>query len=722
MLTKQQMIDKTNEAIAELVVEKEHLTKAYNYYAGIRDKEQYKYLEENFGIGNPTSVEFTPLIKKHVDALVGEYLGFPTLPKISCKDAATISNIHRDKQLQIKAAINRHLSNHLNNFVIRMITGKSTSDEFIQEQLDKVVDDLNQSFVSDYEIAAQNVVQYIMQSRSTDFETKKRQLLLDLLISGETYYQTGETPSGTNINFEVLNTKDVFPDMNPDSIYVKDASRVVVRKWYTVNQILNKYGHDLTKDEVKVIRDNLVPFSDNSHYGYIPGTEKFTISASRITQDDPNIDKRAQNKNLFPVYEVEWIEVDENFVMQRYKTIRINGDIFITKGIDETVIRSQDNPTRCGLSVNGVIFYNRSNKPYSLVLACVALQDKYDILNYYRDTIIANSGVKGQIIDFSLIPTFLGGEWAERIAKWQAYRKAGDLIIDTSQEGRNENGTAPLNTIFNGYDDTVAVQAIQAIQMAIDSVEATVSSITGVFRERLNGIEQRDAVSNIKQGVTNSFIVTKHIFQQMDLIICELLMDGLNQAKYTWRKGLTGTIILGEYQQKIFTALPQHFTLTDFDIHIISSSQIMEEMERTKAIIPELVKGGVMPPEAIIECLSAQGYADLRYKVRKAIKQQKDENNIIQKLQQQVEESTKQAQQLSKELEKAQQQIKALDEKRLELEQRKIQLEFQVDNFKAQTERTYRENWYDVEKRKVTIEAMQLNDGNPYNDKVNFDK
>jgi hypothetical protein len=36
--------------------------------------------------------------------------------------------------------------------------------------------------------------------------------------------------------------------------------------------------------------------------------------------------------------------------------------------------------------------------------------------------------------------------------------------------------------------------------MAIESVEATASSITGVFRERLNGIEQRDAVSNIKMG------------------------------------------------------------------------------------------------------------------------------------------------------------------------------------------------------------------------------
>jgi len=61
-------------------------------------------------------------------------------------------------------------------------------------------------------------------------------------------------------------------------------------------------------------------------------------------------------------------------------------------------------------------------------------------------------------------------------------------------------GQAPINTIFNGYDDTVKAQAIQAIQLAIDAVEQTCSSITGVFRERLNGIEARDAVTNIKVG------------------------------------------------------------------------------------------------------------------------------------------------------------------------------------------------------------------------------
>jgi hypothetical protein len=94
-----------------------------------------------------------------------------------------------------------------------------------------------------------------------------------------------------------------------------------------------------------------------------------------------------------------------------------------------------------------------------------------------------------------------------------AYRKAGTMMIDTTQEGRNETGAGQFNTMFSGYDDTLSSQAIQAIQMAIDSVEATTSSITGVFRERLNGIQQRDAVTNIQQGVNNSFIITKPIFQ-----------------------------------------------------------------------------------------------------------------------------------------------------------------------------------------------------------------
>jgi hypothetical protein len=41
---------------------------------------------------------------------------------------------------------------------------------------------------------------------------------------------------------------------------------------------------------------------------------------------------------------------------------------------------------------------------------------------------------------------------------------------------------------MNGYDDAAKVQTMQAFEVVLERIEMQVSSITGVFRERLNGI------------------------------------------------------------------------------------------------------------------------------------------------------------------------------------------------------------------------------------------
>jgi hypothetical protein len=117
-MTKDELIEFTNKTITELVYPKWNLQKAYNYYNGKMDSEQYRYIEEQYGIGNPTSVEFIPLIKKHIDALVGEYLGTPILPKVTCKDADTISKITREKELTINKEVFDFLQKRLNNKLI----------------------------------------------------------------------------------------------------------------------------------------------------------------------------------------------------------------------------------------------------------------------------------------------------------------------------------------------------------------------------------------------------------------------------------------------------------------------------------------------------------------------------------------------------------------------------------------------------------------------------
>lgn len=723
-MNRESLVSKTDLAINELVYDKTKLKKAYNYYNCKRDAEQFRYLEENFGIGQPTAVEFIPLIRKHVDALVGEYLDVPILPKVSCKDKKTINNIFREKQLKIASECFNLLQNNLKNNLLRILGSKDMIDLNIQEQLDRLVEDINENFISEYEIAAQNVVEYLIQSRNIDLINKLRQLFIDLLVTGYTFYKV--YPTDKNIQIECLNPLNVFPDLNYDSPYINESHRIVVRKYLTRNQVLSKYGKELSKQDIAKIKELWEDHLETSGSYYVrsvigaagtPATDGIR-AGEEITPGYPEQHWYRFDNSVIPVYEVEWIETDNKFIEQRYSTVRIGEEIYILRGLDDKVIRTQDYPEKATLSVNGIWFNNRGAEPYSMVINCMVLQDKYDITTFYRDKLLANSGSVGDWVNMPTIPTFLGDKMEERIMKWLAYKKEGIGLIDTSQEGQLNTGQAPLNTAFNGFDDTIKAQAIQAIQLVLDSIEQTASSITGVFRERLNGIQQRDAVTNVQTGINNSFIVTKQWHFQMDLITREILLDSLNCAKIVYKNGLTGTIVLGNKLQKIFTALPKYFTITDYDIHIITSAEIVKEIEQIKALVPEFIKGGIVTPDIIVDIMTSKSLTDAKSIVKHAIKKQKEENNQIQKLTQQLEESQNQLQQMQQELQKSQQKLEQLNAQKLQIEQQKIQLQYQIEDFKAKTDRTYKESQAENDTKRTQIEYMQLYDGNPYNDEV----
>lgn len=372
-------------AINELVVSKYKLQKCYNYYNGKRDAEQFRYLEENFGIGNPTSIEFTPLIRKHIDALVGEYIGTPLLPKVSCKDKETLSKITRDKELAITQQVILFLKDHLNNQILNFIQGKPI-DDAIDEQLKNLTQNMNNSFISEYEIAAQNVIEYLIQARSVDLTNKLKNLLMDLLITGESFYRVKPTPDETNVQIEVLNPLNTFIDRNPESVYVNDGYRSVIRYWLTKQQILNKYGKDLSEEAIDEV-DNLFEGEYDNTYMYVRSLQNCPTSGTmteglkagvEVTPGFPVDYYNTYSYKLVPVYEVEWIEVDrdgDNFIENRYEGVRIGQNIHILKGKSEDVVRTKDAPYKCKLALNGLFFVNRTNEPYSLIAACSHLQD-----------------------------------------------------------------------------------------------------------------------------------------------------------------------------------------------------------------------------------------------------------------------------------------------------------------------------------------------------------
>lgn len=727
MSTKRE-IEIIGKTIRELVYDKVAIRKAYQYYHCKRDAEQFKHLEENYGIGSPTSVEFTPLIKKHIDVLVGQYLGLEQDLKITCKDSDTISNIVREKQLKIQKALHDYLQKYIvNNIVGAILDNREiTNDPYIEKELQKLKDDVESNFISDYEIAGQNILQYIKQSRNIDLKNKLRLIFVDLLVAGVAYYRTKVTDSGNNINFERLNPLDTFIDRNPDSTYLNDSRRVVIRKYMTKENILYEYGDHLTEDAIAEL-DTLANkgIGGNTYFVNVGNGQEFgrynaihgILGGLEVIPS--NMSERSDthyNQNVIVVYEVEWLEYNkEKKCLDRYEGVRIGESIYITRGKSEHVVRTVDAPGKCGLSVNGLFFLDTNGEPFSLIVNTMSLQDKYDLLIYYRDNLIANSGTVGDWLDLASLPAVLGEETPERIQQWLAYKKNGIGLIDTSQEGQQ------MNTIFNGFDDTVKAQSIQAIQIAIQSIEQQASSITGVLPEMLAQYEQRDAVSNVKLGVTTSGLLTKQYFNAMDTLYKEVNYDLLNLAKIVYKDGIQGTIILGDYQSKIFSALPEHYTITDFDIHIEDSTLSFQNMEYMKSLNVELIKAGISDPMMAFDIATAKNPTAVKKRIGQAMKIKKEENDMVKQMEQQLQQAQEQMQSLNKQNQELQQALQKAQKSSSEIEQAKLQLDQQrleLDKEKAKNDKEYNDKMIETKNKQVEAQVAQIFDANPYNDKI----
>lgn len=729
-MNKQKEIDQIDKHIQDLVYEKIQLKKAYNYYHCVRDEDQFRHIEDNYGIGSPTSIGFTPLVKKHIDVLVGEYLELDPELQISCKDDATIEDIMREKKLKIDSELLNLLKTKLQNSLVDLFLNEQSKgiDPYIEQEIASLKENINNSFVSEYEIAAQNILNYVKQSRDLDLKNKMRELFTDLLITGVCYYRVKPSGSKQNLSYEVLNPINTFVEKNRNEFYLNRSPRAVIRKWMTVEQILAEFEDEMSSEDVAALKDQVRKGSENTNVVYVrayaPTGEN--MEACRPThgilgglEATPiqSWDKQNYSQELICVYEVEWLVWDKkNDRLTRHEGVKIGEKIYITRGESKYITRSQNDPDDCTLSVNGMFFLDKNGNPFSVVLATADLQDKLDLLIFYRDNLIASSGTVGDWIDVAHLPAFLGASPTEQAAKWLAYKKNGIAWFDSSQDGAQM-----LNTTFHGFDDTIKAPSIQAIQLAIDSIEQQVASITGVFPEKLGGIQERDAVSNVKVGLKYSTLLTKQYFYAMDLMYKESNYDLLNMAKIVYKDGLSGTLILGRKQVQVFTALSKYFTLTDYDLHIQDSTETLQVRETLKGLNVELIKAGQADPEMVVNITMAKNLTELKQYIERAMKSKREENNAIAQLQQQLEQLTAEKQQFEsqiKQLSKTNQNLEAQlqknNEVKLALEKKRVELEEQ----EVKDKKDYNDKVIETKKSQLELEFAQLSDSNPYNNEI----
>lgn len=299
-----------------------------------------------------------------------------------------------------------------------------------------------------------------------------------------------------------------------------------------------------------------------------------------------------------------------------------------------------------------------------------------------------------------------------------AYKKQGIAPVSFSEDVN----PGQTNTLYGGYDETLSLNAIQGYQVSLTMIEEMASSITGVFRERLGGIQQRDAVANVEMGMQQSYIITKQYYQAMDTLVSEILVDCLDIAKKVYKKGFTGEVILGN-QKEVFTLLPEYYSFTDFDIHVADSAEIIKEMNFMQQMAMQLASQNQVDPEILMIVSHSKSLTEMYQAVSKSIQQKKLENNQIQQLQQQLEQAAQQAQKLQQQLEANTKKIAQFNQDKLNIEQADNDAKNQIAWFKVKADADAKDRELDIMENKNKLEMLQVvaNDGKQ-NDDVDYDK
>jgi hypothetical protein len=723
--------------VSALVQPRTHIKTLRDYYNGVRDNKDFEYLTENYGIGSPAALKFTNIIKPRVDALVAQLESDEYHYTVSATDDKTIDLIQEEKKQKKLEEINYELK-AFSQKVNQLISSGKSEDQLptyseLLDSIEKATKKYGDNYLSDFEIAAQRVMTYFKNSNNMELRQKLAVMAHDLVTIGECYWRVYYERDGSDPIFEVIKPENFFHNKNTNNAFIDGTDAVVHREYMTHKQVAEKYGKFMTKEQMREL------FGGR----YMTRTARSLNSGLDLElyygEEDPVFGQKYFNSAyIVEVVHVEWlatneVEIDEdeqkrltsivegiNYKPQkkirrtdRYEGTRIGGTVYVNCGLSEHIARSQNDPYTAGFTYGGMLNSDRNGKAYSIVGALKDLQDVYDLTIFYRDNLLANSGVKGSRVNIAGIPSVLGNDFMERLLKFIALKKNGFELIDPTEPG------AQLFQHYGEFDNSPDGNSLQAITLILQQIEHQADIIAGTTPQMLGHIEERDAVANVRQGIKQSLLVNQPLFELFRGGQNKIAASLLSMAQLSYRKGRKISYIAGNTSYS-FKIQPEKFCFTDYAISINFASQDEMKVEQLKAVVKEFVSAGVLDPDTITKAVLSTSITELTRIVDEGWARKKAENDIVGQAKQQIEQYEKQLKELEKQLNNVTQQLEASkaannEAKMLEAETKRDiegkKVEIEEDKVKSQDEYNKARIKLDQERNQLEREQLYMGEG-----------
>ena len=600
---------------------KEEMQTYYDLYNSIYNEKDLKYVTNPFKQqdGFPAMAQDFNVVKPKIDLLLGEETKRPfNFKTIRTSDIATSEMQEKAKQMlidYIQATIMSKLGpEEQARYQQALQSGEIMPPEQIQKYMSKDYKDVA-------EITAYHTLNYLKSKLNITHEFYKG--WKDALVGGEEIYYIGI--QNGNPCLERINPLYFDYDTDTSDLeFIHDAQWCVYEMKLSVTDIYDRFYDKLSEKQL----NQLLDMADGTSKGGInPEVRKTSLDFPHIkTHTIGGQSNPFESTNSISVWHCCWqsfrkiafvtiqdpetgepveyivdesynetgteVSVEWKWIIETWEGYRAGEDLYW--GIEplEYQYVSSENPNAQRLPYTGVIYNNTNSKPRSLVSIMKPLQYMYIVLWYRLELAMARDKGKVVNMDITQIPKSMNID----VSKWMHYLSAlGVNFINPYEEGwdipgREGGKPASFNQI-TALDLTMANTINQYI-MLMDKIEAMLSEITGVSKQREGSISSNELVGNVERSVVQSAHITEPWFWTHNQVKKEALQMLLNTAKYAWKDNKVNINYVLDDATRAFLTLSDDFLYEDMDVFVEDTTKNQQQIEALKNLMQPAMQNG----------------------------------------------------------------------------------------------------------------------------------
>lgn len=600
---------------------KEEMQTYYDLYNSIYNEKDLKYVTNPFKQqdGFPAMAQDFNVVKPKIDLLLGEETKRPfNFKTIRTSDIATSEMQEKAKQMlidYIQATIMSKLGpEEQARYQQALQSGEIMPPEQIQKYMSKDYKDVA-------EITAYHTLNYLKSKLNITHEFYKG--WKDALVGGEEIYYIGI--QNGNPCLERINPLYFDYDTDTSDLeFIHDAQWCVYEMKLSVTDIYDRFYDKLSEKQL----NQLLDMADGTSKGGInPEVRKTSLDFPHIkTHTIGGKSNPFESTNSISVWHCCWqsfrkiafvtiqdpetgepveyivdesynetgteISVEWKWIIETWEGYRAGEDLYW--GIEplEYQYVSSENPNAQRLPYTGVIYNNTNSKPRSLVSIMKPLQYMYIVLWYRLELAMARDKGKVVNMDITQIPKSMNID----VSKWMHYLSAlGVNFINPYEEGWDipgrEGGKPATYNQITALDLTMANTINQYI-MLMDKIEAMLSEITGVSKQREGSISSNELVGNVERSVVQSAHITEPWFWTHNQVKKEALQMLLNTAKYAWKDNKVNINYVLDDATRAFLTLSDDFLYEDMDVFVEDTTKNQQQIEALKNLMQPAMQNG----------------------------------------------------------------------------------------------------------------------------------